>query len=160
MKRLIALLALLLAGSCAAAGLVAETAAPLPTIRNARLTEALAQRDGSPVIVNFWASWCEPCRDEMPSLQRLANRWRGRGLTVLTVAVADREQQAGDFLWDIAVILPLLHDPDQAIAKAWGVRTLPTTLVLDSRHRIVARGRGAIDWDARRIDNQLETLLK
>lgn len=159
-KPFAALLALWLAGTAAAAGLVAEPPKPLPAIRDTQLTELLAQYQGSPVIVNFWASWCEPCRDEMPSLQRLAERWRSRGVPVITVAVADGAENAADFLWEISVILPLLHDPEQAVARAWGVRALPTTLVLDRQHRLVARGRGAIDWDAAGIERQLQTLLK
>lgn len=153
-------LLLALAGPASAADLVTGMAQPLPAVADARLTELLAQHKGSPLIVNFWASWCEPCREEMPSLQRLADRWRGRGTAVLTVAVADKRDKAVDFLWEAGVTLPLLHDPDQAVARAWGVRTLPTTLVLDRRHRIVARGRGAIDWDETHIEGQLERLLK
>ncbi|MBI4983887.1 MAG: TlpA family protein disulfide reductase [Rhodocyclales bacterium] len=120
----------------------------------------LAQRAGSPVIVNFWAPWCEPCRDEMPALQRLADRWRPRGVTVVTVVVSERGGTAGKFLWDAGVTLPLLRDPEQAVARAWGVQALPTTLILDRRHRVVARARGAIDWDAAPIDAHLQKLLQ
>lgn len=153
-------LLLALSGPASAADLVTGMAQPLPAVADARLTELLAQYKGSPLIINFWASWCEPCREEMPSLQRLADRWRGRGTAVLAIAVADKRDKAADFLWEAGVTLPLLHDPDQAVARAWGVRTLPTTLVLDRRHRIVARGRGAIDWDDAAVETQLQTLLK
>ena len=154
------LLVLHLTGFADAAELVADPAQPSPPASDARLTELLAQREGTAVIVNFWASWCEPCRAEMPSLQRLAERWRARGLTVLTVAVGDRPERAENFLWETAVVLPLLNDPDQTMARSLGVRALPTTLVLDRRHRIVARARGALDWDAATIDRQLRILLK
>lgn len=153
-------LALALAGPTAAADLVTGMAQPLPAVADARLTDLLAQHRGSPLIVNFWASWCEPCREEMPSLQRLADRLRARGVSVLTVAVADKKDKAADFLWEASVTLPLLHDPEQAVARAWGVRTLPTTLILDRRHRIVARGRGAVDWDDAAVETKLQTLLK
>lgn len=159
MKLSATLFLLFLAGPAGAAGLSAASE-PQPAVKDAGLVEALAQRAGSPVVINFWAPWCAPCRDEMPSLQRLAERWRGRGVSVLTVAVADRDEQAGDFLWQIGVTLPVLRDPDQILARAWGVRTLPATLVLDSRHRIVARWRGAVDWDASPTDRRLQTLLK
>jgi thiol-disulfide isomerase/thioredoxin len=147
-------------GHAAAGGLVAEPARPLPAVRDAHLTGLLAQHKGHPLLINFWASWCEPCREEMPSLQRLADRWKSRGLSVLTVAVADKPASFTDFLWEASVILPVLGDPEQTVARAWGVRALPTTLVLDKRHRVVARGRGAIDWDAAEIDTQLAKLLK
>ena len=121
MKPLAALFALLLTANVAAADLVVESPKRLPAVRDAHLTELLAQREGSPVIVSFWASWCEPCRDEMPALQRLADR----GISVITVAVADNKRQVGDFLDKISVTLPLAYDPDQVIARAWGVSMLP-----------------------------------
>ncbi len=127
-----------------------------------RLAQLLAQHKGKPVLVNFWATWCEPCREEMPALARLAARWQAKGLTVLTVAVADNDKRVEDFLWETLPEnqkLPVLHDREQTISRAWGARVLPTTVVLDRRHRIVLRGLGAIDWDAPAIDKQLKTLL-
>lgn len=131
----------------------------VPASADRRMAKALAQHKGKPVLVNFWASWCPPCREEMPALARLATRWKGRGFAVLTVAVADNEKLVEDFLWEVSVELPVLHDREQTISRAWGARMLPTTLVLDRRHRIVATGTGAIDWDAPAIDKQLQTLL-
>ena len=96
----------------------------------------------------------------MPALQRFADRWRSRGLAVITVAVADNAARSRNFLSDNSLVLPLVHDPEQAIARAWGVRMLPSALVLDRRHRLVAHGSGALDWDAARVDLQLQTLLK
>jgi thiol-disulfide isomerase/thioredoxin len=150
----------LLGGPAHAAGLVVDPARPAVVVPDNQLTELLIQRKDSPVILNFWASWCDPCRAEMPSLQRLGQRWRDRGLSVLTIAVADKPGRSTQFLWDTGVLLPLLEDPDQATARALGVKTLPTTLILDRAHRVVARGRGAIDWDAAAIDKQLQELLR
>lgn len=134
----------------------------LPASKDARLMQLLAQRQGKAVVLNFWATWCEPCREEMPALARLDARWQARGLTVLTVAVADNAKRVEDFLWETLPgqqTLPVLHDREQTLSRAWGARMLPTTLVLDRRHRIVARGLGAIDWDASAIDKQLQSLL-
>lgn len=134
----------------------------IPAAADARLSQALARHKGQPVLINFWATWCEPCREEMPALGRLAARWQAKGLTVLTVAVADNEKRAEEFLWEVLPAkqtLPVLHDREQTISRAWGARVLPTSIVLDRRHRIVMRGIGAIDWDAPAIDKQLHTLL-
>ena len=158
MKLLAAIFVLLLTGHALAADLVAERPQRLPPLHDVQLAQVLARHKGSAVIVNFWASWCEPCREEMPSLQRLDEQWQGRGLTVLTVAVADAP--SADFLNEISFRLPLLHDPDQVIARAWDVHLLPTTIILDRRHRIIARARGAMAWDSAPMEKQLRTLLQ
>lgn len=161
-------LALLAAAVWFAQAAAASELKPVPPLKppsggDQRLAQAVAQHRGKPVLVNFWASWCVPCRDEMPALQRLAARWQSRGLAVLTVVVADNARRAEEFLWEVLPgeeTLPLLDDHEQSLGRAWQVRVLPTTLILDRRHRIVARGQGAIDWDTPAIDQQLQTLLK
>ncbi|MCX7149151.1 MAG: TlpA disulfide reductase family protein [Rhodocyclales bacterium] len=145
-----------------AAGLKPVAPRSVPVTADSRLAQALAQHKGKPVVVNFWATWCEPCREEMPSLARLSSRWRAKGLTVLTVAVADNAKRGEDFLWETLPdqqTLPVVHDREQTISRAWGARMLPTTLILNRQHRIVAHGMGAIDWDAPAIDKQLTTLI-
>jgi len=124
-----------------------------------RLHAAIAAYKGRPVLVNFWATWCEPCREEMPSLQRLASRWRNRGLAVITVAVADNNRRVEDYLREINVPLAVIHDSEQTINQPWGARVVPTSLILDTRHRIRLRGQGAIDWDTAVIDRQLKSVL-
>lgn len=157
MKWLAACLVSVLIGDALAADLVAGPPQRLPASRDVHLAQVLANNKGNAVIVNFWASWCEPCREEMPSLQRLAENWHGRGLAVITVAIADAP--SADFLSEISFRLPLLHDPDQVIARAWDVHLLPTTVLLDRRHRIIARGRGAIAWDSALTEKRLRVLL-
>lgn len=100
-------LLLLAAPSCAApayasgiGSLGPVIAQALPAATDARLKEALVRYKGKPVVVNFWATWCEPCREEMPSLARLAARWKNRA-AVLTVAVADNARRVDEFLWEI-----------------------------------------------------------
>lgn len=131
-----------------------------PRTADLRLKSFLAAHRGQVVLINFWATWCEPCREEMPSLQRLAKRWRDRGLVVVTVAVADNARRAEDYFWELGVELPVIDDPAQALSRSWGARALPTTLILDRGHRIRWRGQGAIDWDDDRIASKLDPLLR
>jgi len=159
-KLCVFLMVSLLLGTAQAANLVSVSERNLPKASDRRLTDFLAAHRGKPVLINFWATWCEPCREEMPSLQRLAKRWRDQGLAVITIAVADNKKQAEDFLWEIGVDLPVIHDHAQALSRPWGARALPTTLILDRRHRIRLRGQGTIDWDAPEIDQQLQPHLK
>lgn len=149
------LLALCSAPLCAAALTPVEPTA-LPQGGDANLAARLASYAGRPVLVNFWASWCEPCREEMPALQALADS----GVVVLTIAVADRDADARRFLDQAGVALPLLFDREQRISKAWGVRLLPYTVVLDRRHRVVARAQGVVDWNASAVREQLQRLMR
>ncbi len=153
------LAALAAGGACAAPSalkpLSVREAAVVP---GPALAAALQRHRGKAVVVNFWATWCEPCREEMPALQRLTRSMEGKGLTVLTVAVSDREAAVQDFLWEISVELPVLHDREQAESRAWGVRVLPTSIVLDRDHRPRLRAVGAIEWEAPEVRAQLEKL--
>ena len=151
---------LLCAASLHAGEMLDVGAKRLPKAADQRLHAAIAAHPGKPLLINFWASWCEPCREEMPSLQRLADRWRARGLVVLTVAVADQRKRVEDYLWEIDVKLPVIDDPAQTLNRPWEATILPTTLLLDARHRIRLRGLGAIDWDAPEIDQQIQALLQ
>lgn len=139
----------LLAGAILAlpAGASAEGFEPVGQLAPppAALSAALEKFRGKAVLVNFWASWCGPCRDEMPALVELDER--EPGIALLTVAVADRAADTRRFLDDYLMEnLAVIADPDQAISRQWGVRTIPTTFVLDAEHRPRAFVRGEADW--------------
>lgn len=91
---------------------------------------ALDTARGHVVLVHFFATWCEPCREELPALNRLAARANG-DVKVLAIAVADADQRVQRFFATTPVDFPVLLDRDRAVAKAWNVATLPTTFVLD-----------------------------
>ena len=156
----LAWLAWLFPESLYASGLTRVATAPLPGPTDGPLPALIASYRGQPVIISFWASWCEPCRQEMPSLQRLAERWRALGLAVITVAVADQRSRIADFLSENELQLAVVDDRERIVSRAWGARLLPTTVVLDRRHRIRLRGEGAIDWDSPAIDQTLQPLMK
>lgn len=111
---------------------------------------------GRPVLVNFWATWCEPCRDEMPALDRL--RERRPDVTVIAVAMADSKAKVEAFAKDYLLDLRILQDPDQVAGRSWGVRVLPTTLLLDASHHIRYRAVGALDWQSPALEAALDTL--
>ncbi len=127
---------------------------PTPPVRLPLLdgsTWSLAEQRGHPVLLNFWASWCEPCRDEMPSLARVAQRERDAGLRVVAVDYRESRDVVGRFLSANPVALAVAFDGDGAAAKALTVHAFPSTVAIgpDGHVRFVVMGE--CDWtDERR----------
>jgi thiol-disulfide isomerase/thioredoxin len=109
-------------------------------------TWELSALQGRAVLLNFWATWCEPCREEMPSLQTLAQRHEGEGLLVLMVNYRESVTAIKRFLERVPLSMPVLLDADGTAARAWTSRVFPTTVLIDRsgrpRHQVV----GAVDW--------------
>ena len=134
-------------GSAAPSG--AHTGQPAPSITGTALDGAaidLAQYRGKPVIVNFWASWCTPCRDEFPLFKdRLATLGPKDGLVVLGVLYKDQADLAQRFLDEFGATWPTVTDPGDAIAKAYRVVAPPQTYFVDKDGVIRAVQVGAMD---------------
>jgi cytochrome c biogenesis protein CcmG, thiol:disulfide interchange protein DsbE len=105
----------------------------------------LSDLRGNVVVVNFWASWCEPCRAESPLLERWHKRLADRGGTVLGVDVLDVASDAREFAQKYRLTYPLVRDGDGNVLGKWGVVAYPETFVIDRRGRIAAIRRGPVD---------------
>jgi peroxiredoxin len=103
---------------------------------------------GHVVIVNFWATWCPPCRAEMPSMQRAWEQLREEGIVMLAIDVGEDEDAIFEFTASYPVEFPLLLDTESAVSEAWEVKGLPTTFVVDQWGRKVYRAVGGREWDA------------
>jgi peroxiredoxin len=112
-------------------------------------TLSLAAYRGQVVFLNFWATWCGPCRVEMPAMERLHARFRGSGLAVLAVSVdADADAEPVRlFVRERQLTFPIGLDRKMRVVGLFGVTGLPATLVVDRQGRIVARALGAREWD-------------
>jgi len=119
----------------------------------------LSSLQGKAVLLNFWATWCEPCREEMPSLEALAKRHRADPVIVLTVNYQEPENGIRKFLERVPMALPILLDRDGSTTKAWTPRVFPTTVLVDRggqpRHQVV----GAVDWNGHEPRQWLHELL-
>lgn len=91
----------------------------------------LSDLRGRPVLVNFWASWCGPCRSEMPAMQRLYERWQPEGFTILAVNQGEPEATAVAFAQSLGLTFPLALDTDYAVSDLYAVRSLPTSFFID-----------------------------
>lgn len=129
-----------------------EEPQPAPPLRLADLDgelHDLADLGGRLVLINFWATWCPPCRREMPSMERLQQQLRERGLSVIAVDVGEDAETVFAFTGQLepAPSFPLLLDPDAEAARAWGVKGLPTSFVVDPTGRVIMRAVGGTEFD-------------
>jgi thiol-disulfide isomerase/thioredoxin len=107
----------------------------------------LSSFKGEVVLVNFWATWCEPCRQEMPSLERLQQKLGGRGFRVLAVNAGEGAPRIRQFLERTPVALPIVRDADSDVMKAWRVRVLPASFLVDRQGMLRYQIIGEADYD-------------
>jgi cytochrome c biogenesis protein CcmG/thiol:disulfide interchange protein DsbE len=121
-------------------------------------TGSLADHEGKVVVLNVWASWCPPCRSEMPLLQRTHERIASQGGLVLGIDSQDLSEDALRFLREKRIEFPSLRDRDGEYADALGTNQLPETFLIDRQGRIAALKRGPVDqaW----LDENLPPLLE
>jgi peroxiredoxin len=151
---------LAVAGWASAAATVGATA-PDFTLRtlngpNMRLQE---QR-GKVVLVNFWATWCGPCRKEMPHLNRISDKYKSAGLAMMGVNVDEDVRKAAEVAGKLAVSFPVLLDTDKAVSKLYDLNAMPSTMVIDRSGRVRYLHRGYQDGYENQYDQQIRELLK
>ena len=147
-------LALLLAGAPLLPARAQHRSSPWPADRPQPLLAAqdllgktweLAAFKGRVVLLNFWATWCGPCKEEMPTLQTLAEM-EGDDLAVLAIDVAEPVARVRRYLQATNLRLTVLRDPEGDIARAWGVSVFPTTVLIDTEGHARQVVLGAVDW--------------
>jgi len=149
------LAALVLIGSAAAA----EPAAPLELEALDGAAYRLEDDRGKVVLVNFWATWCAPCREEMPSIERLRQALEGRPFAVLAVNVGEGARVARDFMRTMPHGFTVLLDRDGRTTRSWGARILPATYVLGPDGTVRYRYLGALDWSSAEMRGRITALL-
>lgn len=115
---------------------------------------------GRVVIVNFWATWCPPCRAELPSMERAYSQLKTKGVEILAINVGESEDTIFTFTADYPVTFPLLMDRDSTVINQYPVMGLPTTFVIDPKGRLVYRAIGTRDWDNEALLEQILKLQK
>lgn len=120
----------------------------------------LARLKGQVVLVNFWATWCEPCKEEMPSLDRMHQKLAARGLKVVGVNFGEGKPRIEQFLKSVPIAFPILRDDDSAVSKAWRVRVLPASFLVDRKGMLRYQLVGEADWDDPAVQAPILELLK
>jgi peroxiredoxin len=131
MKRWLGVAAIMLITSAVSAG-VTDGPAPDFTLKsNSGKNLKLSEHRGDVVLINFWASWCGPCRQEMPLLSELHAKYKAMGFTVLGVNVEEDSSEAKKLLQNMPVSFPVLFDNESVVSKQYDVVAMPSTVLVD-----------------------------
>jgi peroxiredoxin len=122
-------------------------------------TLRLSDFRGKVVFVNFWATWCIPCRLEMPAMERLYREFKSRGFVVLAVNVQEGSGPVRAFVRELKLTFPVVLDPKGTAAMAYVVRGLPATYLIDRNQIIVGRAIGPREWDSKDGREYIRALL-
>jgi len=125
-------------------------------------THRLADYRGKVVALNFWATWCPPCRREMPSMQRLKTQMPKDDFVILAVDVGEDDETVFAFIFalDIPIDYPLLLDRDGKVTERWPILGLPTSFILDKSGRVVLRAVGGRLWDSPEFAQSIRQLIE
>ena len=155
---IVALLAVLLAAATHYLGdelfpvSVGSTAPPLEasTLVGPQRTKTLADYKGKVILLNVWATWCEPCKVEMPSIEKLHREFGSQGLAVVAVSVDDAgtEEHVRDFAKELGITFEILHDPANTVSRNYQITGYPETFVIARDGTIRKKIIGAADWSS------------
>jgi peroxiredoxin len=166
-KRLIAILVVILTAGLVITGC---TAGPEPTATVGNVAPdfqlqnldgqsiTLSSLKGNPVLINFWATWCQPCASEMPYLQEIHNEWSDKGLIVLAINWGESASEVEQFLQAHNLSLPVLLDTKKVVAEKYGIRAFPTTFFINKDGIIQAKIIGAFP-DKAAIESRLSGIM-
>ncbi len=120
----------------------------------------LAEQRGRVVMVNFWATWCGPCRQEMPHLNKLYDKYRDSGFVLLGVNIDDNVRTATDLATKLGLRFPVLLDTDKTVSRLYDIGSMPATVLIDRDGKVRQLFRGYRDGVEASYDQQVRALLK
>src|SRR5580658_6499953 len=155
---LVALTTVFLATAASAAG---DEPAPTFSLPGRGGTSVdLAQYKGQVVMINFWASWCVPCRQEMPLLESIYKKYKPLGFTLIGVNVEPDQKDAETFLKQTPVSFPVLFDAKSQVSGLYNVQGMPTTVFIDRKGNVRLVHQSYVDGDENLYMNQIRTLIR
>ena len=123
-------------------------------------TKTFSDFKGKPLIINVWASWCGPCRSEMSSLERLAQRYNGKAFNIIGVSTDDYREAAAAFIKQSGISFENFLDSKLFLENMLGANTIPLTLLVDADGRVLEKIRGAQVWDSPEIVEAIEKTFR
>lgn len=122
-------------------------------------TVSLAQYKGDVVMINFWASWCGPCRQEMPLLDSIYKQYKDMGFTLIGVNVEPDSHNADAWLKQTPVSYPILYDPKSQVSQLYQVQAMPTTVIVDRQGVVRFVHNGYLPGDENQYMNSIRALI-
>lgn len=165
MKKSIAKRSLVAAISVVAAAGIAHAAGERDTLAAHKLatldgsTTTLSAYRGDVVVVNFWASWCAPCRRELPLLDQWNAAWAGRGARVIAISIDSDARKAKQFAEEMKLTLPVMHDGPEGLARVLDIPSVPYTLLLDRDGNVVGEVKGSTESEVAALQRKVETMI-
>ena len=127
---------------------------------NKGINMRLQELKGQVVMINFWASWCGPCRQEMPLLEQIYSRYQPAGFTLLSVFTEPDNNKADNFLKDVPVSFPVLYDGQQTVSELYDLDSMPYTIIVDRNGNMRYRHRGYKPGDEKEYRNLIKELIR
>lgn len=124
-------------------------------------TVRLSTLKGKVVLVNFWASWCAPCRAEMPSMERLWKKMDRENFNLLAINAGQEKSDIAKFFFSLRkpITFPVLLDEQSSASQYWPIKALPVTFILDREGRVAYVSHGAKRWDSKKVRQVLQQLM-
>jgi peroxiredoxin len=144
----------------AAVNVVADEALDFTLPTNTGENLRLSEQRGNVVMLNFWASWCGPCRQEMPLLDAMSQRYSAAGFVLLGVDVEEDNTDAKKIVKDLKITYPILFDTENKVSKLYSVETMPTTVMIDKKGKIRYINHGYKPGDETKYRDQIRELIK
>jgi len=140
---------------------VARQSAPDFNLENLRGGDTgLADYKGKVVLLNFWATWCMPCRAEMPSMETLWKKYKEQGFVILAISIDEgSKKRVEKFIEIFDLSFPVLLDPESKVNDLYKVSNMPTSFLIDRNGKIISRIVGSDDWASEEAIQLVETLL-
>jgi peroxiredoxin len=123
-------------------------------------TFSLADQRGKIVLINFWATWCPPCLEEMPAMERLWQKHKDAGFVLVAVSVDTDAKKVVPFVTEHKLTFPVALDPSMGVADKYGVRALPSSFIVDKGGIMAALALGPRHWDSKASHRLVETMVR
>lgn len=120
----------------------------------------LSQYEGKVIFLNFWATWCGPCRKEMPSMQKLYDELKGDGFEIIAVNLQEEKKEVQKFMDSLKLNFPVLLDKTGQVGGIYGASSIPTTYIFDRKGFVVAGAIGTREWDTPETKQIFKSLLE